>query len=126
MRKLLLLMLTLLLTGCAAQSVTPRSGTYRMSAPPDAVIVPTLTLDAESKTYLFSYDVLSSCLPAGTYAQDGDVIVCQTDDGRRSYLFRVVNETTLAFIADGSADVSLIDGRIGQPVVEGSVFLLGE
>ena len=127
MRKLLpLLLCCLLLTGCAAKTVTPRSGTYRMSAPPEAVIVPTLTLDAENKTYLFSYDVLSSYLPVGTYEQDGDVIVCLTDGERLPYLFRVVNETTLAFIAEGSADVSLTDPRIGESVVEGSVFLLGD
>lgn len=127
MRKLLpLLFLCLLLTGCTSRTVTPRSGTYRMSAPPEAVIVPTLTLDAENKTYLFSYDVLSSLLPIGSYEQDGSVIICLTDDGRDPYLFRVVNETTLAFIAEGSADVSLTDPRIGESVVEGSVFLMGD
>ena len=125
MRKLLpLLMLTLLLTGCAAKTVTPRTGTYRMSAPPEAVLVPSLTLDAENKTYIFSYDMLSSYLSAGSYEQDGDVIVCLTEAGRSPFLFRMVNETTLAFIAEGSGEVILTDPRIGESVVDGSVFLL--
>ena len=125
-RKLLLplLLLTLLLTACAAKTVAPRSGTYRMSAPPEAVLVPSLTLDAKNKTYLFSYDMLSSYLPVGSYEQDGNVIVCLTEDGRDPYLFRVVNETTLAFIAEGSASVTLTDPRIGEAVMDGSVFLL--
>ena len=87
-------------------------------------MAPTLTLDAENKTYHFFFDALSSYLPIGSYEQDGDVIVCLTDDGRLPYLFRVVNETTLAFIAEGSADVSLTDPRMGETVQEGSVFLL--
>ena len=120
----LLLLLTLLLTGCAAKTVTPRGGSYRMSASPEAVLVPSLTLDAKNKTYIFSYDMLSSYLSVGSYEQDGDVIVCATDDGLNPYLFRVVNETTLAFIAEGSASVILTDPRIGESVVDGSVFLL--
>ena len=127
MRKLLpLLLLTLLMTGCAAETVTPRSGTYRMSAPPEAVLVPSLTLDAKNKTYIFSYDMLSSYLSAGSYEQDGDVIVCLTEDGRLPFLFRMVNETTLAFIAEGSGEVILTDPRIGESVVDGSVFLLAD
>lgn len=125
MRKLLpLLLCCLLLTSCAAKTVTPRSGTYRMSAPPEAVLVPSLTLDAKNKTYIFSYDMLSSYLSVGSYEQDGDVIVCLTEAGRSPFLFRVVNETTLAFIAEGSAGVTLTDPRIGESVVDGSVFLL--
>lgn len=125
MRKLALLLLCLVLTACAPRTVTPRSGHYHMSAPPETLIVPSVTLDAEAGTFLFFYDGLSSYLPVGAYEQDGAVLRCQTDDGRYTYLFRVVNETTLAFIADGSADVSLIDERSGEPVREGSVFLLG-
>lgn len=124
MRKLLLLVCCLVLTACAAPTVTPRSGVYRMSVPPETAVAPSLTLSAEEGSFLFSYDALSSYLPMGAYAQDGGVLTCSTDDGRYVYLFRVVNETTLAFIAEGSADVSLTDPRLGQPVLDGSVFLL--
>lgn len=127
MRKLLLILsLCLTLTACAPRTIAPRGGHYHMSVPPETLIVPSLTLDAEAGTFLFFYDGFSSYLPVGTYAQDGTVLRCVTDDGRYTYLFRVVNETTLAFIADGSADVSLIDKGSGAPVVEGSVFLLGD
>ena len=125
MRKLLLLLLCLALSACAPQAVTPHSGHYHMSVPPETLIVPSLTLDAEAGTFLFFYDGFSSYLPIGSYEQDGSVLRCRTDDGRYNYLFRVVNETTLAFIADGSADVTLIDKGSGAPVLDGSVFLLG-
>ena len=126
MRKLILLALCLLLTACSAKAIAPRSGVYRMSAPPETLIVPALSLDVEAGTFTFTYDGFSSYLPAGSYEQDDTVLRCRTSDGRYTYLFRLVNETTLAFIADGSADVSLIDERSGQPVVEGSVFLLDD
>lgn len=125
MRKLLLLLCCLVMTACAPRAVAPHGGVYRMSVPPETLIVPALTLDAEAGTFLFAYDGFSSYLPAGAYTQDGAVLSCRTDDGRYTYLFRVVNETTLAFIAEGSADMTLIDERSGAPVVEGSVFLLG-
>lgn len=124
MRKLLFpLLCCLLLAGCAPRAIAPRSGVYRMSAPPETVIVPSLTLDTETDTFLFSYDVLSSFLPIGTFSQKGDVIIC-TGDATHTYLFRVVNETTLAFIQEGSSPVTLTDERIGAPVLDGSVFLL--
>ena len=124
MRKLLPLLLCLLLTACSAKTVAPREGVYRMSAPPETVDAPTLSLNMEDHEFLFSYDALSSYLPVGTFAQQDDVITCKTSDDRHIYLFRVVNETTLAFIQNGSADVSLIDERVGKQVTDGSVFLL--
>ena len=123
MRKLLLLLFCLALTGCAPRATVPRDGVYRMSVPPETVVAPTLTLDAEASTFLFSYDVLSSFLPIGTFTQKGDVITC-AGDATHTYLFRVVNETTLAFIAEGSSPVTLTDDRLGEPVLDGSVFLL--
>ena len=124
MRKLLLLLCCLLLMSCAPRTVTPRSGTYRMSVPPETIDVPSLMLDAEAETFSFAYDALSSYLSIGSYEQDGSVLRCLTNDGLYTYLFRVVNETTLAFIAQGSAIVQLTDERLGAPVVDGSVFLL--
>ncbi|MCH5287410.1 MAG: hypothetical protein J1E43_08305 [Christensenellaceae bacterium] len=125
MRKTLALLLScLLLTACARQAVTPRSGHYHMSVPPETLIVPGLTLDTEAGTFLLSYDGFSSYLPVGTFEQEGTELRCRTDDGRYTYLFRVVDETTLAFIADGSADMTLIDDRSGAPVADGSLFLL--
>lgn len=124
MRKLLPLLFCLMLTACAAGTVKPQSGGYRMSAPPETVATPVLNLDAETGAFVFSYDPLSSFLPVGRYEQDGSVLLCHTDDGQRTYLFRIVNQTTLAFIAEGSADVSPTDARLSAPVADGSVFLL--
>ena len=124
MRKLLPLLCCLLLMGCAPRATAPRSGVYHMSAPPETIVVPALALDTEAGTFSFSFDALSSYLPIGRCEQDGGVLRCLTDDGLYTYLFRVVNETTLAFIAEGSAPVRLTDERLGAPVVDGSVFLL--
>ena len=124
MRKLLPLLLCLAMTACAARAVTPRGGTYRMSAPPETIHVPSLTLDAENGAFSFGFDALSSYLSIGGYEQDGSVLRCLTADGLYTYLFRVVNETTLAFIAEGSSPVRMTDERLGAPVTDGSVFLL--
>ena len=127
MRKLLpILLLCLLLTACTREAPAPRSGVYRMSAPPETLNAPSLALDAETGFFAFAYDTLSSYLPYGSYTYDASAIICATDDGLYTYLFRRVNGTTLAFIADGSADVSLTDEDSGAPVVEGSVFLLDD
>ena len=127
MRKLLLsLLFCLVLTGCTAQAIIPRAGVYGMSVPPDTVAVPALLLDAETGFFAFSYDALASYHPFGSYMRQGNMIVLTTMDGLYTYRFRVVNETTLAFIAEGSADVSLTDPAIGAQITEGSVFLLRE
>ena len=119
-----MLLLCLLLTACAARTISPRGGLYRMSAPPETVSAPSLSLDAEAKTFMFSYDPLSSYLPVGTFSQEDDVLLCRSDDELYLYAFRIVNETTLAFIQQESADVTLIDDRVGEQVTDGSVFLL--
>ena len=125
MRKLLLFLLCfLVLAGCSPRAVVPRSGVYRMSAPPKTIVVPSLLLDAEASSFSFGFDALSSYLSIGSYAQDGSMLRCVTNDGLYTYLFRVVNETTLAFVEEGSAAVRLTDERLGAPVVDGSVFLL--
>lgn len=126
MRKLLPLLLCLLLAACSSTPIAPQSGVYRMSAPPETIDVPSLLLDAEAGTFSFAYDALSSYLSIGSYEQEGGVLRCLTNDNRYTYLFRVVNETTLAFMAEGSAPVRLTDERLGAPVVDGSVFLPSE
>ena len=125
MRKLLFFLLCfLVLAGCSPRATVPRSGVYRMSAPPETIVVPSLLLDAEDSSFSFGFDALSSYLSIGSYAQDGSILRCVTNDGLYTYLFRVVNETTLAFVEEGSAAVRLTDERLGAPVVDGSVFLL--
>ncbi len=44
----------------------------------------------------FSYDVLSSYLPVGTYTIKNDILTMITDDGRYKYVF-VVNGDKLIF-----------------------------
>ena len=119
---LLLMMSALLLTGCTAREIVPKSGRYVMSAPAQAVFAPVVSLDAAEETFTFTYDLLSSYLPYGSYAQKDRFISCQTSDGRQCYVFRVVDENTLAFEAERSSAVALIDARLGVAVGDGAVF----
>lgn len=121
-RMLLLLMTALLLTGCAAREIVPKSGRYVMSAPAEAAFAPVVSLDAAEETFTFAYDLLSSYLPYGSYALKGRFITCRTSDGRQSYVFRVVDENTLAFEAGKSSEVALMDAELGVGVSDGAVF----
>lgn len=119
---LLMMMSALLLTGCAAREIVPKSGRYVMSAPAEAAYVPVIMLDAAQESFTFTYDPFSSYLPYGSFAQQGRMLTCRTSDGRQSYVFRVVDENTLAFEAGRSSAVALTDERLGAQIGDGAVF----
>lgn len=54
----------------------------------DASMAPSLTL-FDDGTFGFSYDVLSSYYPCGTYEQDGEKLTATTDDGKHQYVFQI-------------------------------------
>lgn len=65
---------------------------------------PTLSLDADEKTFDFAYSMLSSYMANGTYTDDGSRVVCLTDDGKYTYTFRREGGA-LVFEADGSSPI---------------------
>lgn len=81
-----------------------------------------LTINEENGTFQFSYDVLSSYLPYGTYEINGTVLTATTKDGKYKYRFQIIDEDTLKFIEKGSADVSLIDDGFGVQIEDGTEF----
>lgn len=103
---------------------TELSGYYVAKAGNDdkAVLNPYLLLDADKKTFSFSYDVLSSYLSIGTYTEEDNEVKLITDDGNFHYTFQKGNENNLYFIADKSSSVDLIDKKFGIEIKDGMVF----
>ena len=83
--------------------------------------LPCLTL-LDKENFVFSYDVLSSYIPMGTYEiTDGELIATDKEKGSR-YVFEVVDENTLKFIQEKSADVSLTEENAGAVITDGALF----
>ena len=83
--------------------------------------LPCLTL-LDKENFVFSYDVLSSYIPMGTYETvDGELVATDKEKGSR-YVFEVVDENTLKFIKEKSADVSLIEENMGIAITDGALF----
>ncbi len=100
---------------------------YKAQKEPDAkdvidAVLPSLTFDTEKKTFSFTYDVLSSYLPYGSYKEENNKIILNTDDGKFHYTFEKGSGNTLSFIADGSSPVTLTDSRFGMQIKNGMVF----
>lgn len=85
-------------------------------------VLPVLSLDTEKKTFCFTYDVLSSYMPSGSYTEKNNKIVLTTDDGQFHYTFEKGNGNTLCFAADASSPVTLTDKRFGIELKNGTVF----
>ncbi len=97
---------------------------YSMKTQEDSVVVPTIQLNVEEKTFCISYDVLSSVITGGTYEIINGVLIAKTDDGQKQYLFEEIDENVLRFIQDGSSKIELTDERIGVRISDGAEFIL--
>lgn len=108
------------------ESVDARSTSkvYYLQTEDDIPMVPNLTLFDQGE-FGFSYDVLSSYYPSGTYEIVGDLLTAVTADGKNQYVFRV-EEDRLVFVQETSSDISLTDERIGVPIEDGAVFAMEE
>lgn len=83
----------------------------------------TLLLIPQEHQFRFSYSLLSSYIPTGTYEEQGDLLVMRTDsEPYDTYTFRKDGDT-LIFLADQSAELPF--EREGKPCVpDGAVFEL--
>jgi len=128
----LLLVLALCFSGCT-KSETPQdektkhtedniTKIYYLATNEGGVIIPAIELNEKDKEFFFSYDALSSHLQHGSYEVVDGFLYAITDDGDYQYLFEVVDEDTLKFKQRGSADISLIDYRIGINVTDQAIF----
>lgn len=93
-----------------------------LEEPMSDIFLPSLCLNEEERTFSFGYDLLSSYLPYGTYEIEDGILTARTGDGKYQYLFRVMEDGSLAFIEEGSSEVRLTDIRLGIPVEDGAKF----
>lgn len=84
--------------------------------------IPTLILNS-NYTFQFSYDMLSSYLPYGTFEKTEDKIVCRTVDGLYTYTFDIIAPEKLSFNEEKSSPIEMTDGSFGKPK-NGSIFIL--
>ena len=92
--------------GCKAE-MELKSGSYVLEHS-GMIADPVLEIDAENKRFSFSFSMLSSYWPSGSYMVDKDVLTAQTDDGMNIYRFRIINQNTLAFLQESSSEVPSI------------------
>lgn len=105
------------------------AGEYEMLNPdPEQYYsAPRLNLDKDG-TFSFSYSLISSYLPHGTYELKNDTLTAETDDGRYHYQFTRIgdfNNSILLFDTEHSSDVTNIDTKTNAdvPIENGSVFI---
>jgi len=119
-----MVMIFLLLSGCNSKNDTDsvKNGNYVMEQEEtEEVPLPHVTI-TENKI-LFSYDLLSSYLPLGTYSIDDDILTMTTDDNKYIYVFQIDGDN-LIFQENESSSVNMIDGRFGAKVTDNSKFHL--
>lgn len=103
------------------ESLTESTRIYVMKTDKDAVMIPNIQLNEKDKTFILEYDLFSSVLISGIYEIKDGILSAKSDNGN-NYLFEVVDEDTLKFIQDGSAEIKLIDDKSGIPVSDGAEF----
>ncbi|MBQ9983051.1 MAG: hypothetical protein IJP29_00520 [Lachnospiraceae bacterium] len=105
-------------------TTTLLEGTYYMSLSGEdsAMLAPCLTID-KHKQFTFTYDYSSSYLSMGFYSIKDGIMTARTSDGLYEYRFEVREDGTLAFIQEGSADISYYDHKVMSGVQDGSVFM---
>lgn len=104
---------------CAAKSPSLTGGTYTMAAEgesaEEAAFSPSVCFDVNSDTFTFGYNPLSSYLSMGSITVSGGKVTAKTDDGLYTYVFELVDEDTVRFLADGSSETVGADGNTAVP-----------
>jgi hypothetical protein len=110
----------ILLSGCAKTVYGVSEGIYVMQGTQDETPKPAITFNVEERTFSFTYDVLSSYLPCGSWDIEDEKIVAKTDDGKYTYIYEVVDNNTIRFIQKGSSPITTVEGD--TPVTDGAEF----
>jgi len=109
-----------LLSGCTKTVYGLSDGTYVMQGAQDKTLQPTITLNVEEETFFFSYDVVSSYFPHGSWECYDGTFVAKTDDNKYTYLFEVVDKDTIRFVQRNSSQITSIKGD--TLVLDGAEF----
>lgn len=115
-----------LLTACNINDETTmvENGTYVMAhEASEAAILPRVTISDDQIS--FTYDMLSSYLPVGTYTIEDHRITMLTDDKLHQYVFQIEGET-LVFLENQSSKVKLLNDRMSVAITDQTVFRLQE
>ncbi len=99
---------------------------FRMNIPEhsDALMSPTISLDSINKTFIFTYDLLSSYLNYGVYKVKDDILTATTSDGKYIYKFHISDNSALIFIQEGSAEIEYTDVKTIKTIDDGAVFII--
>ncbi|SDZ15055.1 alpha/beta fold hydrolase [Tindallia californiensis] len=99
---------------------TVKNGTYVMEhGASEEGISPQVTISDDLIS--FSYDLLSSYFPVGTYEIEKQHLTMMTDDKLYRYTFQIDGDT-LIFLADESSTIKLTNDKIGIAVADQAKF----
>lgn len=117
---MIIILILLLLTSCntSKNTTTLKDGTYVLEhTGEEEGLFPSVTITGNDIS--FTYDVLSSYLPYGSYTIDNNVLTMKTSDGIYKYVFKVEGDK-LVFQESESSPVGLIDDRFGIKITDNS------
>ena len=120
----LMVLILLFLTACNSSNVviTVKDGTYVLEqTATKGDVLPQVNISNGNIT--FTYDLLSSYLPYGTYTIEGDILTMTTTDKKYKYLFQVKGDK-LIFHKDKSSKSNLTDDRLGFKITDKDEFKL--
>ncbi len=107
-------------------SITITSGNYKMELSQEQQngekIAPVITINIDDKSFLFSYDVLSSYINIGTYEINDNILTATTSDEKYHYVFEIVDENTLSFLEEQSSKITVFDTAFSVVPQNGAIF----
>lgn len=97
--------------GCGDKSVSEISdGTYTMVTTDEEAFAPSITFNLDDNTFRFTYDLFSSYLNIGTIDVSDGKVICTTDDEQFTFVFKIIDNDILEFLAEESSAVKTVDG----------------
>lgn len=103
-------------------------GTYTVEGAENATVPASITFDLNKDTFSFSYDLLSSYLPHGTWEIEKGKVLATTHDKNYVYIFDIIDNVTLKFVQKGSSTITYTDENINTnpSIVDGTKFVLSD
>lgn len=105
-----LILSSLILSSCSNSEVSLSDGEYLLTT--SSLIY--IKLNLQKNEFEFIYNPVLSYIPRGSFKVDGERLVATYTwhGGEEVYVFRIIDDETLEFVKDESADVPLEDGDV--------------
>ncbi len=100
------------------------SGAYVLQSETDTPINPTISFDIKDKTFSFTYDPLSSYLSYGSFEITNGKIKAKTDDGKYTYIFKIIDNDKICFVEKGSSKITMTPQSTPPSVSDGAKFII--